>query len=344
MVGWPLRVSIRNVFRSQQARCFLAALPVVLQPTLPNERTNKMILSASRRTDIPCYYGQWMLNRLTEGYALTRNPMNHSQLSRVSLTPDVVDCIVFWTKDPENFLPYLKDIDSMGYKYYFQFTLTPYGNDVEKNLRPKNLIEDTFIRLSQAIGRERVVWRYDPIIFTDALNMDYHKESFLRLCQRLSDYTSQVVISFVDEYSKIKSSIVRQACHEDIVQLSQFIGHTAKAYGLSPRACCERIDLTPYGITKSSCIDRAVIEKLTGPLALPPDKNQREGCGCAESIDIGAYNTCLNGCVYCYANYSPQSTLKRNSLHDPRGLLLVGEVGEGERVTERKAKSYRSAK
>lgn len=129
-----------------------------------------MILSASRRTDIPCYYSEWFMNRIRAGYVLTRNPMNHAQLSLISLSPDAVDCIVFWTKDAKKMLPHLNELDRIGYKYYFQFTLTPYNKTIEKNLRDKMEIEDTFIELSKKIGKERVIWRYDPIILNETLD------------------------------------------------------------------------------------------------------------------------------------------------------------------------------
>ena len=154
-----------------------------------------MILSASRRTDIPCFFGEWFMRRLGAGYALVRNPMNRAQISRVPLTPDVVDCIVFWTKDPERFLPHLDELDRLGYSYYFQFTLTPYGRDVERNLRPKPEIEETFLRLSRRIGAERTVWRCDPILLTDGFGVQRHKEEFLRLCERFEGHTDTVTLS-----------------------------------------------------------------------------------------------------------------------------------------------------
>lgn len=123
-----------------------------------------MILSASRRTDIPCYYSEWFINRLKAGYVFTRNPMNHAQISRINLSPDIVDCIVFWTKDPANMLDRLHILDEIGYKYYFQFTLTPYGKEIECSLREKSQIIETFIKLSETIGKDKVLWRYDPII------------------------------------------------------------------------------------------------------------------------------------------------------------------------------------
>jgi len=301
-----------------------------------------MILSASRRTDIPCYYSEWFINRLKAGYVLTRNPMNHVQLSKIPLSPDVVDCIVFWTKDAANIIPHLGTIDNMGYKYYFQFALTPYNRTIEKNLRNKADIEKTFIELSKAIGKERVLWRYDPIVINDTLTINYHKAQFKRLCEKLSSYTESVTISFVDTYTKLKTSLIREITAFEISELSAFIGKTAKNYGLNAKACCEKADLTTYGIEKASCIDKAVAEKVCGcPLTLSSDKNQREGCGCMESIDIGAYNTCLNGCVYCYANNSVATIERRNHSHNPNSELLIGTVANGEKITERKVKSYK---
>jgi hypothetical protein len=235
-----------------------------------------MILSASRRTDIPCYYSEWLINRLKAGYALTRNPMNHAQLSLIPLTPDVVDCIVFWTKDAKNILPHLNILDKMGYQYYFQFTLTPYDFRIEQNLRNKAEIEDTFIELSDKIGRKRILWRYDPIVLNESLTTSYHKQQFERLCEKLSPYTESVTISFVDTYAKLKTPLIREITAEEMAELSKFIGITAKAYKLTPKACCEKVDLSKYGIEQASCIDKTVLEKVCGcPLDISHDKNQR---------------------------------------------------------------------
>ncbi|PKM63274.1 MAG: hypothetical protein CVU97_01245 [Firmicutes bacterium HGW-Firmicutes-21] len=301
-----------------------------------------MILSASRRTDIPCYYSEWFINRLNAGYVLTRNPFNHAQLSKIPLSPEVVDCIVFWTKDAKNILPHLRTIDEMDYNYYFQFTLTPYDHIIEKNLRDKADIEKTFIVLSEQIGKERVIWRYDPIIFNDTLTVAYHKAQFKRLCEKLSPYTEGVIISFVDVYEKLKTNLIREITGDEIEELGSFIGKTAREYGLAAKACCESTDLTVFGIERASCIDKAAIEKVCGSsLAISSDKNQRDGCGCMESIDIGVYNTCLNGCVYCYANDNPATTLRRYNSHNPNSELLIGTATDGERITDRKVKAHR---
>lgn len=301
-----------------------------------------MIISASRRTDIPAFYSDWFINRIKAGYVLARNPMNHAQISKIPLSTSLVDCIVFWTKDPYNMLDKLHILDDMGYPYYFQFTLTPYDRSLEKNLRDKSDIENTLITLSKSISKDRVLWRYDPIVLNDHIDIRYHKQQFSRLCQKFCNYTNSVTISFVDMYAKVKTGSIREIANDEMIELSQFIGETAKRYGLAAKACCEKLDLSLYGIGKASCIDKSTIERVCGYcLGITHDKNQRDGCGCFESVDIGAYNTCLNACVYCYANHSPLSVKRQNSLHNSNGELLIGTVTDGEIVKERKAKSYK---
>ena len=148
-----------------------------------------MILSASRRTDIPAFYSPWFLNRLKQGFLYVRNPFNEKLVYRVSLKNDVLDFIVFWTKNPFNMLPLLKDLDKFNIPYYFLFTVTSYGSELEKSLPLKTTIMKTFKRLSDLIGKERVVWRYDPILFTDKINLDHHKRSFEFLARNFRGYT-----------------------------------------------------------------------------------------------------------------------------------------------------------
>lgn len=299
-----------------------------------------MILSVSRRTDIPAHYSEWFLNRLKAGYVLVRNPVNHAQISRVNLSPDVIDCIVFWSKDPRNLIPYLPEIERMGYRYYFQFTLTPYGKDLEPHLRNKEEIEQTLLTLSEKIGKQRIVWRYDPIILNQTISIDYHKEQFARMCERFSNAVRSVTISFVDRYPKLKTDFIRPITSEEMQELGCFIAETAARYHLPVQTCCETEDLSSYGITKASCIDPQIVEELADRhITINRDKNQRPGCGCCESFDIGVYNTCPSGCVYCYANFSPESTLHNIQQYDPRGELLIGKVLEGETIRERTAKS-----
>ena len=160
-----------------------------------------MIISASRRTDIPAFYSEWFFNRIKEGFLYVKNPMNTHQVSRIDLSPEVVDCIVFWTKNPE---PIIDDLDKLEkYKYYFQVTVSGYGKDVEPGIPDKNeVIIPAFKRLSEKIGKKKVIWRYDPILLNQKYTIDYHAKAFSKIAEELEGFTERVVISFVDLYSK----------------------------------------------------------------------------------------------------------------------------------------------
>lgn len=303
-----------------------------------------MIISASRRTDIPSYYSEWFFNRLNEGYVLVRNPMNAHQISKISLLPEVVDGIVFWTKNP---VPMLNKLDRLEkYHYYFQFTLTAYGPDAEKNLPSKNkVIIPAFQRLSREIGKEKVVWRYDPIFFNETYTIDYHCRYFELLASKLAEYTEKCTISFVDLYRNTERNVkplnIQAVTAERQAELVERFVETAIKYNICIDTCAENHDFRKYGVLPAHCIDRERLEKIGKyKLNIGKDKNQREECGCIESIDIGAYNTCKNGCLYCYANYSNTNVNHNIAKHDPKSPFLFGEKHEKDVIKERKVKSY----
>ncbi len=299
-----------------------------------------MIISASRRTDIPCWYSEWMLNRLKAGCVYTRNPMNYHQVSKLVLSPETVDCIVFWTKDAQPMEDKLSQIDALGYSYYFQFTITPYGTALEPGLREKQDIEDTLIRLSRRIGRHRVLWRYDPIIFDETMTVDWHRRQFSRMCRKLSPYASRVTISYVDLYAKRKKAAIRPAFSEEMASLSEHIGREAAACGIAAAICCESADVSPCGIQRASCIDPVAVEVACGvPVKVAKDRNQRPGCGCCESVDIGVYNTCGNGCAYCYANRSDAGAEVACRTHRADSELLTGTLTAEDSIVLRRAES-----
>jgi len=304
-----------------------------------------MILSASRRTDIPCYYPEWFFNRIKEGFVCVRNPMNPVQVSKIMLSPDVVDCIVFWTKNPE---PMLERLDELaGYDYYFQFTLTGYGRDVEKNIpHKKETMIPVFQRLSDKIGRERVIWRYDPFLFTLKYTPEYHQRAFAQIAQALRGYTEKCVISFVDTYAKNKKELQKLGVYElqeaELKAFVQELGRIARENGLLLESCAEHIDLEDCSVRPGSCIDKELIERIVGcQLKGGKDKNQRPECGCMESVEIGTYNTCLNGCVYCYANHSAESTAANCRSYDPESPILCGKIRAEDKVTVRPVKSLK---
>ncbi len=304
-----------------------------------------MILSVSRRTDIPNYYSEWFFNRIKAGFVYVRNPMNPHQVSKIDITPEVVDCIVFWTKNPEPMISRLDELAS--YDYYFQFTLTGYGKDMECNVphKKENMIP-IFQELSKKIGMQRVIWRYDPIIFTKKYTQEYHLKAFEQIAAALKGYTKKCVISFVDVYAKNKKNMKMLDLYEaDKTELSEFakkISRIAGKNGMTVGSCAESIDLADCNIEHNCCIDKALIESIIGcRIKVEKDKNQRPECGCMESVDIGTYNTCKNGCKYCYANYSEESVIKNCSKYDPESPILCGTPDENDNITERKVKSLK---
>lgn len=302
-----------------------------------------MILSVSRRTDIPNYYSEWFINRIREGFLYVRNPINLHQISKISLSPEVVDCIVFWTKNPLNMLDKLDLLKE--YQYYFQFTITGYGKDVEPNIPDKRkIILPTFCKLSEKIGKERVIWRYDPIFLNDRYTVEYHLKAFEEIAGKLCNYTEKVIISFVDLYGKTKRNTaglnIVDMTENQMTAMAQQMAKIAENYHLTIETCAEQIDLQKYGIAHGSCIDSKLIERITGgSMKVEKDKNQRIECGCVQSIEVGSYDTCKNGCLYCYANDNQQKVEECARQYDVHAPLLCGSVGEKDKVTERKVKS-----
>ncbi len=304
-----------------------------------------MIISASRRTDIPAYYSEWFWNRLREGYVLVRNPMNPHRVSRVSLTPDVVDGFVFWTKNP---LPMMDRLELLrDYPYYVQFTLTPYGDDIEQNLPPKrDVLIPAFRRLSERIGKERIVWRYDPILINDRYTVDHHIRTFRSMCDSLSGYADTCVISFLDLYRNIRGRIdplgIRPPTAEEADEIACRFAEIAREYDLSVNTCAEDGDYSRFGIGHGACIDADRLSRIGGvPLSGGRDKNQRGMCGCAESVDIGAYHTCANGCVYCYANHSRSLVERSIAAYDPASPVLCSQITAQDVISVREMRSCR---
>lgn len=304
-----------------------------------------MILSVSRRTDIPNYYSEWFFNRVKEGYLYVRNPINAHQISKIVLSPNIVDCIVFWTKNPENMLPRLDELKK--YNYYFQFTLTGYGRDIEPGIpnKRKHLIS-VFHDLSKHIGRERVIWRYDPILINETYTIAYHLKAFKAIAEKLNGYTDKVVISFVDLYAKTKRNTEKLniICPSkgDMCKIAVEMAQIAATNHMTIESCAEHMDLQECGVKHGTCIDKDLIQNIIGyEIVGNKDKNQREECGCFESVEVGTYNTCKNGCRYCYANYSYDRVSANICTYNVDSPLLCGVVNENDVITERKVKSLR---
>lgn len=297
-----------------------------------------MIISVSRRTDIPAFYSEWFINRVNEGFFVRVNPMNRKQQKVFSLSPTKVDCFVFWSKNPLPLIKHLDILDEKGYYYYFQFTLNDYPQIFEPRLPELDTRVETFKKLSSQIGPSKVIWRYDPIILSNLTTIDYHIEHFDKLSSNLKGSTQRVMISFLDMYGKVNSKLKKfekdyNLKVEDITKHKDKLNYLINKFSsiaykndFELHTCAENIDLEKYGAKHGRCIDPELIEKLTQkPLNVKKDPSQRPECLCAESVDMGFYNTCKYNCSYCYANISDKAVFNNYNKHHPNSPVMIGE-------------------
>lgn len=306
-----------------------------------------MILNTGSRTDIPAYYSEWFYNRIREGYVLVRNPYYPSQVTRYLLNPEVIDIMVFCTKNP---LPMLTDTASLKtllstYDTFWFVTITPYETDIEPFVPHKKQVIDSFRKISELTGKQRISWRYDPIFITEKYSVSYHIQQFVSMAKILSKYTSQCVVSFIDLYEKTKKNFrgIRSVTHEEQEQLIAAFSETARECGMQIHLCCENIALVRENVDADGCMSKAVLEKALGcKLEVPLKKAAREECSCLLGSDIGAYNTCGHGCLYCYANYD-QTTVRHNMKnHDPASPFLIGSQREDDVIKDAVQKPWKN--
>ena len=293
-----------------------------------------LIISASRATDIPAFYADWFFRRLEKGHVRWRNPFS-GQDSYVSFGN--TRFIVFWSKNPAPLLPYLPILKERGIGCYIQYTLNDYeAEGLEPNVPPLSQRIETFRRAVEALGRGAVVWRFDPLILTDKINIDTLLEKIAHIGNALTGYTEKLVFSFADieSYKKVSRNLRQsginyrewdeESMRESAARLSTL---NRNNWNLELATCAERIDLSEYGIGHNRCIDPELISSLAPDDEIlqnslynaKTDTGQRKACGCILSKDIGAYNTCPHGCLYCYANTSSASALSnyKKSIANP---------------------------
>ena len=301
-----------------------------------------VIISASRATDIPAFYAEWFVERLKKGYVEWRNPFNGTY-SYVGFRNTRL--VVFWSKNPRPMMEYLDYLEERELNYYFQFTLNDYDREnLEPNVPPVGERIETFQRLSERIGAEKVIWRFDPLILTDEIGVDELLGKVEKIGNQLKGFTRKLVFSFADIrlYKKVQSNLQKQAVRyrdftgQDMEAFASGLQRLNESWQFELATCAEPVPLEKYGIVHNKCIDDDLIIKLfshdkalmdflgvdilPGDLFNPhpiivktknnTDKGQRQFCGCIVSKDIGAYNTCPHLCKYCYANASEQSVLR----------------------------------
>lgn len=302
-----------------------------------------MIIQTGMRTDIPAFYSKWLINRIREGFVLVRNPYNPIQVTRYSLSPEVVDLIAFCTKNPSPMLPHMEILKPYG-QYWF-VTITPYGKETEPNVPEKEKVISDFQRLSGIVGVDSVGWRYDPIFLDDQYSVERHLEEFEKMAAALSGYTKSCVISFIDIYKKVERNFpkAREVSKSDRVRLGKELVRIAKRYGMVLRPCAEGNDLASYGADCSGCMTVNTFETaLHANLDVPKRRsNQRkEQCACLLGVDIGAYDTCGHLCRYCYANTDALRVKENMRKHNPSSPFLLGGYMPGDIIHEAQQKSW----
>jgi hypothetical protein len=290
----------------------------------------KRIISVSRRTDVPAFYRDWFLRRLREGYAGVVNPFGGKRYL-VSLKPEDVSCFVFWSKDFTPFIEPLETLDRLGYRFYFNYTITALPAVFESHV-DKDAALKTLLYLSERYSPAHINWRFDPIVLSDVTDEAFYLDAFHRLASRLAGRVERCYFSFVTLYSKVKRNLqqmqeqsgihVTDPRAEGKIALADRLASIAEHYGIRMYSCCGEYLINP-SIWKAHCIDGAIIQQLFSPTEFEyKDKPTRKECGCTESVDIGTYDTCPHGCIYCYANANKAVASRALINHDPDSAFL----------------------
>jgi hypothetical protein len=290
----------------------------------------KRIISVSRRTDVPAFYGDWFMHRLKEGFAGVVNPFGGRRYI-VSVKPEDVVCLVFWSKNFSPFIENLKVIDDLGYKSYFNFTVTGLPGVFESNVEKQAAVE-ALKQLSRMYSPAHVNWRFDPIIISSISGRDFWLRAFEELASEFEGLVERCYFSFVTEYNKVKrnfgelqrsTDVKITNCSEDFkLELANELAAIAERFGIRMFSCCGDY-LLGQKIQKARCIDGGIIESLFFPEGLKyAEKPTRKECGCTESTDIGTYDTCPHGCVYCYANVNKHKASAAFRDHDRQSAFL----------------------
>ena len=291
-----------------------------------------MILNVSGRTDIVAFFTPWFLKRLEAGFVDVRNPFYPKLVNRIYFHN--VDAFVFCTKNPLPIIPHLAKISQ---PIIFEVTITPYQNDIERNVFNKDKIINSIQDIANIVGKDNVWIRYDPIFISKKYSLDYHIKAFSKLCFLLKNSTEHIIISFLDNYKNVNKNLPYikplPLSFKDYEKLGKSFFEVANRYGIKIQTCCEKVDLTQYGFIKNDCVSKEYIFALTGK-KFP--KWASRPCNCVQMVDIGAFNSCKHLCRYCYANYDEDFINTNVANHDPNSSLLIGSLQNDDIIKERK--------
>ena len=299
----------------------------------------KRIISVSRRTDIPAFYPDWFMRRVDAGFAGWENPFGGRKIL-VSLLPEDVMAFVFWSKNYRPFLPHLQTINKLGIPVMFNYTITGLPQIFESNLvKPADAI-DSLKELSRVYSSDHINWRYDPIVLSSVTDESYHLETFRRLAESLKGYVKRCYFSFAVRYGKVERNFRKFEYDHQVgffeleqprrIALANKLAEIAATCGIKMYSCCGDY-LINSSIYKAHCIDGEILEQLYPHCRKGSKKPTRKECGCTESTDLGKYDTCPHGCIYCYANINKQRAEKLHAAHDPESAFLGYTKSESDR-------------
>ena len=301
-----------------------------------------MIINTGSRTDTVQYYTKWLLKRFEEGFVYSRNPLFPNKVTKYELNPETLDCVVFCSKNYEPILPYIKQITNK-FNTYFHYTITAYGKDIEPNVPSIDKSIETLIELSDIVGRQRISWRYDPILLTERYTKNVHYETFSYMAEKLAPHVDRCIFSFVEMYKKLQINMpeIILLTESDKDEIAKNIGNIVKKYNLILQTCATQFNYEKYGIYSSGCMTADIIGKANNVTYKKlSHRGNRTGCGCLESRNIGDYDTCPNGCKYCYANKNPKLAFENYKKHNPDSPLILGDLKETDEITKSNQKSF----
>lgn len=301
-----------------------------------------MIINTGSRTDTVQYYSEWLLKRFQEGFVYSRNPLFPNKVTRYELNPDVVDCIVFCSKNYEPILERLPEITNK-FNTYFYYTITAYGKDIEPNVPDIGDSIETLIKLSKLVGAKRISWRYDPILLTEKYTKKRHYETFDYMAQKLSPYIDRCIFSFVEMYKKLKTNMpeIIVLTENDKDEIAKNLGLIAQKHNILLQTCATLENYDKYNILQSGCMTAEILGKANDiTFRKINHSGNRKGCRCMESRNIGDYDTCPNGCKYCYANQNPEIAKKNFEKHNIESPLILGGLNPTDEITQSTQKSF----
>lgn len=301
-----------------------------------------MIINTGSRTDTVQYYSDWLLKRFKEGFVYSRNPLFPNIVTRYELNPNILDCVVFCSKNYKPILDRLTEITDK-FNTYFHYTITAYGRDIEPNVPTIDESIETLIKLSKIVGKQRIAWRYDPILLTKKYTKQVHYNTFDYMSKRLSPHIDRCIFSFVDMYKKLETNMPEIIIlnNNDKIEIAKNIGSIARKHNMIIQTCATIEDFKQFGILQSGCMTSEILGNANNiTFKKVRHSGNRQGCKCIENRNIGDYDTCPNGCKYCYANKNPQIAQENYKKHNPNDLMILGNLKPTDEIQQSNQKSY----